>query len=276
MRSQDRRSRTPPKEAASAGTFIRINSFLAKAGLGSRRAVETHVLDGHVRVNGEVIRDLGRRVDPATDRVECLGRTIQPLPFQYIMLHKPTGYACTREDPHAKRTIYDLLPNDLSTMRYAGRLDLDSEGLLLLSNDGIWLEQITHPRHGVAKIYEVIVRGRPLPEIFAQAKAGIRSRGELLRVESMECISYNRDNSKLKIILKEGKNREIRRICLALGHPVRDLKRIAVGPLRLGNLASGSWRPLSPSEVRFFQESKQGNVQPPIPSRRAFPIPTKK
>lgn len=228
---------------------VRINAFLALAGIGSRRAVENLVRNGQITVNGEVTRDLTVRIDPARDCVEYQGKPVRPLTFQYVMFHKPPGCACTRHDPHVARTIYDFLPTSLHHLVHAGRLDIDSEGLLLLSNDGQWVAQLTHPRHGITKRYEVEVEGRPDQTMIARTLRGIRSGDELLKVEKVVSGRQTSKTTILEVTLCEGRNREIRRIFGALRHPVVRLKRISVGGLALGALERGRWRYLASKEV---------------------------
>lgn len=234
---------------------VRINAYLASCGLGSRRSVESLVLDGRIKVNHKVIRDLAFQVSP-TDPVYLDGKAISPTLARFIMLHKPVGFACTRYDPYCKKTIYDLLPSELAQLKYAGRLDIDSEGLLLLSNDGAWLQQVSHPSHEVSKTYEVEVSGQILSEDLQAIKKGIHSKGELLKADSIEILKQTEKTSQLRIVLSEGRNREIRRIMGALHYPVTQLKRIAIGKLLLGSLKIGAWRDLTVEEVKLFKITK--------------------
>lgn len=230
---------------------MRINAFLASAGLGSRRSVEKFILEDRVAVNGRIVRDLAFRVDPTVDQIICDGKLVRMRESRYVMFHKPRGCACTRYDPHAAKTIYDLLPSELHHLKYAGRLDVDSEGLLLLSNDGDWIQQITHPRHQIVKTYEVEVAGDPTEKTLEAARHGIQDDGEWLRVDSIQLLVQKVKSSLLRVTLREGKKREIRRIFGALHHPVRRLKRIAIGRLSLGTLKSGEWRELNRKEIDF-------------------------
>ncbi|MDD2707679.1 MAG: pseudouridine synthase [Verrucomicrobiae bacterium] len=238
---------------------VRINAFLASAGLGSRRSVESLVREGRVTLNGTRVESLSVRVDPERDQVACDGRAVKTLVSRYVLFHKPAGCACTRHDPHIRKTIYDLLPAELHHLAYAGRLDADSEGLLLLSNDGDWLERLAHPRHGVRKTYHVLVKGRPSPEVLDKARKGVHSEGELLKPELVGVLEESSPAPRkhvrgaeppvwLVVMLREGRKREIRRIFGALGHPVKRLCRVAVGKLELGGLPVGKWRDLTPVE----------------------------
>ncbi len=229
---------------------MRINAFLASAGLGSRRSVEKFILEDRVAVNGRIVRALAFRVDPTVDQIICDGKPIRAHKSRYVMFHKPRGCACTRYDPHAAKTIYDLLPSELHHLKYAGRLDVDSEGLLLLSNDGDWIQQITHPRHQMVKIYEIEVAGRPSEKILEAVRHGIQDGGEWLRVDSIRLLTQKARSSLLRVTLREGKKREIRRIFGALHHRVTRLKRISIGSLTLNQLSPGEWRELTLKEMK--------------------------
>ncbi|MBI4023570.1 MAG: rRNA pseudouridine synthase [Verrucomicrobia bacterium] len=231
---------------------VRLNAFLASAGLGSRRSVEALIRAGTIAVNGRMVCDFGIRVNPERDVVTCDGRRVQPQLFRYVMLHKPCGYTCTRRDPHARHTIYELLPSGMRHIAHAGRLDEDSKGLLLLSNDGAWLNRVVHPRYETRKIYDVEVQGRPSHAALAKALQGVRSRGEWLKVEGIERLAGSGSSDRFRLVLREGRNREIRRIFGILGHPVVRLERIAIGDLHLGSLQAGKWRDLTVEEIAKF------------------------
>lgn len=248
---------------------IRINAFLASAGIGSRRSVEELIRDGKVTINRQVVRDLSARVDPLHDEVHCRNRPLRPLPLEYIILHKPRGYACTQHDPHAKQTIYELLPSHLRHLAYAGRLDVDSEGLLLLSNDGAWLNRLTHPRCGITKVYETEVHGLPAAATIERMVRGVASRGEWLKASSARIMHSRRNSALLRLTLQEGKKREIRRLMACLTHPVIRLKRVAVGAISLGHLRNGEWRRLTREEItRVF-------TNPPSAPPQRQPRPVK-
>ena len=204
------------------------------------------IKNGHVSVNGEVRTDPSVRIVPG-DRVTLDGKAVEPpRGYVYVMLHKPRGYVCTAEDPHAPKKALDLI--DLPGVRLvsAGRLDKNSEGLILFSNDGAWIEQLTHPRHGTRKTYQVTT-DKPLSsaDIRRLTTAGVQNDGETLRAISIRAEAPGR----YVFILGEGKNREIRRMLESLDNRTRRLKRIAVGALRLGGLPMGQWRTLSPAEA---------------------------
>lgn len=228
---------------------IRINAFLALAGLGSRRSVESLVKDGRVSVNGKIVADLALKVDPQKDQIACDGTMIHSQAFLYVMLHKPRSYACTRKDSHMSKTIYDLLPTDLHHLSHAGRLDIDSEGMLLLSNDGDWLNGVIHPKHEERKIYHVEIAGDFTDGTVQAACRGVQSREEWLKVDSIKFLEKNKRSTLVQVELRQGKNREIRRIFGALHCPVIRLQRVGIGKLRLGNLKEGCWRYLEQKEI---------------------------
>ncbi|MCC7518078.1 MAG: rRNA pseudouridine synthase [Verrucomicrobiae bacterium] len=252
-------------EASPNPRAARINAFLAAAGLASRRGAERLVAEGRVTLNGAIVRDLATCVDPAADRVECDGAPVLLGKRRYALVNKPAGYACTRRDPHSRRTVYDLLPADLHALAHAGRLDVDSEGMLLLSDDGNWIQTVTHPRHGTRKEYEVEVRGVPNKGTLACALRGVESRGETLRLESARVLAAKGNRAILSVRLREGRNREIRRLFGVLQHEVLRLVRVAIGGLKLGALKPGSWRWLTSGEVALLTHP------PPRPARAEAP-----
>jgi 23S rRNA pseudouridine2605 synthase len=233
--------------------LIRINAFLASAGLGSRRSVEELVLRGKIQVNREIIHDLSFRVDPEKDVVLFQGKEVRVHQYRYIALNKPPGYVCTKEDRHALRTIYDLLPRELQHLNHVGRLDTDSEGLLLLSNDGPWVNRILHPSNEIQKIYEVEVRGHPTEAELERAVRGVYHQGELLKMKSFRSLSKKVRSSEWEIILQQGRKREIRRIFDTIGYRVERLKRVSIGELPLGSLKVGKWRELTAKERSLFE-----------------------
>ncbi len=223
-----------------------LTKYLSTSGAASRRHAAELIKNGHVSVNGEVRTDPSVRIAPG-DRVTLDGKGIEPpRGYVYVMLHKPRGYVCTAEAPHAPKKALDLI--DLPGVRLvsAGRLDKNSEGLILFSNDGAWIEQLTHPRHGTRKTYQVTT-DKPLSsaDIRRLTTTGVQNDGETLRAISIRAEAPGR----YVFILGEGKNREIRRMLESLDNRTRRLKRIAVGALRLGGLPMGQWRTLSPAEA---------------------------
>lgn len=225
-----------------------LTKFLANSGAASRRRSAELIKAGRVSVNGEVCTDPSVRIGP-DDRVSLDGKRIEPVESHvYVMLHKPRGYVCTSDDPHAPKKALDLISIPGVRLVSAGRLDKNSEGLILFSNDGAWIEKLTHPRHGTRKTYQVTT-DRPLTpaDIRLLTTAGVQNDGETLRALSIRAEAPGR----YIFVLGEGKNREIRRMLESLDNRTRRLKRIAVGGLRLGGLPMGQWRKLSPAEARL-------------------------
>ena len=230
---------------------MRIARALALAGIGARRKCEAYVLEGEVAVNGQVARDLGRQVDPDRDEIRFRGERLAFSERVYYILNKPAGYTTTASDPHAEKTVYELLPSELGmerpTLRLfpVGRLDRDSTGLLLFTNDGELANQLTHPRYEVGKWYEVRL-ARPLDsKARSQLLKGVQLEEEIARVEQVQSVSPNT----VRLLLREGKKREVRRIFDQLGYRVISLCRTAFGPLKLGNLRLGQGRFLDSEEV---------------------------
>ncbi|TFU16590.1 pseudouridine synthase [Thermus tengchongensis] len=222
---------------------LRLQAFLARAGVGSRRKAEELIRQGRVRVNEEVAH-LGQKVGPG-DVVEVDGKRVE-LPQERIVLalHKPKGYTTTRFDPHAQKTVFDLLP-PIPGLHPVGRLDRDSEGLLLFTNDGALTFRLTHPRHGVKKVYRVWTERGTLPEGVCQKLV----QGVALEDGPARALFCRPAPGGAYLTLAEGRKREVRRMLKAVGYPVRRLLRVQVGPIQLGHLPPGRWRRLSEEEV---------------------------
>ena len=237
----------------------RLQKVLSACGCGSRRECERFIVEGRVAVNGAVVTELGTRADPQRDRITLDGRPVQPPPLRYIALYKPRGVSSTRRDPHAKMTVMDLLPADLQHLYPVGRLDVPSEGLMLLTNDGDLAIRLTHPRFGVPKVYRVTVSG-----IVTNAEVELMRRGMELEdgpalpagvvVDSRD---LKEDRTRLEIVLTEGRKRLIRRMFQALGHETLRLKRMAIGPVTLRGLRPGQWRELTPEELAALGRPKR-------------------
>lgn len=234
---------------------MRLQKFLAAAGVASRRGGETLITGGRVRVNGELVRELGRKVNPEHDQVTLDGRVLRARRKLYVALHKPAGYVCSRTPQGRQSGVLELLPVEWSGLYPVGRLDRDSEGLLLLTNDGDFCLRLTHPRHGVRKLYEATVNGRVTPEMLTPLSRGLRHRGERLQAESAKVLTANARHSRVEVVLREGKNREVRRLFAALGLQVTQLIRLQIGPLHLGELPAGRWRVLGPTEVETIRKA---------------------
>lgn len=230
---------------------IRLQKYLSQAGIASRRASEALIQAGRVEVNGEIVRELGTKVDPEHDRVMVDGRSAKPARTAWIAFHKPRGVVCTRKDPQGRTTVYDLLPEELRSLFTVGRLDADSEGLLLLTNDGDVANRMLHPRYGMEREYEVVVAGVPGVEVVERLTSGVMLEDGRARAERAQVLE-SRDpdrGRRLRIILKEGRKREVRRMLDAVGHRVERLRRIRYGPIRLGTLRQGEWRVLDEEEI---------------------------
>lgn len=227
---------------------MRLQKYLSRAGASSRREGERLILAGRVRVNGEVVRELGTRVDPDHDRVELDGREVVVQASRWIALHKPPGVLTTARDPGGDPIVYDLLPADAGGLRYVGRLDRETEGLLLLTNEGATLNGLTHPRYEVEREYRVEVRTAPGREVLRRLVAGVRLEDGLARARRA-WTPAGAPPEVLHLVLTEGRNREVRRMMEAVGHPVVRLVRVRYGPVRLGDQAPGTWRELSDDEI---------------------------
>jgi len=230
--------------------MVRLQKYLAEAGVASRRASEQIILAGRVEVNGQKVHELGTKVQPGTDRVTVDGLALKPKRKVYVALNKPPGYLCSRQAPSQRKTVGDLLPKEWQHLYSVGRLDCDSEGLLFLTNDGQFSLHLTHPRYGIRKTYQVEVEGRVDAKVLHQMTGGIVDAGDNLKAEKARIISTNNTRSLLELELSEGKNREIRRLCAALELNVGRLCRIRIGPIRLGELPSGKWRTLTEPEIK--------------------------
>ncbi len=230
--------------------MIRLQKFLADAGVASRRQSEQLISAGKVRVNGKVVQLLGTKVDPARDSVAVENREIRPRRKLYVALNKPPGFVCTRRDPQDRQVVTDLLPKEWGHLFTVGRLDRDSEGLLFLTNDGEFSLRLTHPRYGVRKKYQVVVVGRVETRNTDPFLRGVQHEGDLLKAERVRILSANNSHSTVELELTQGKNREVRRLFELIGRPVEKLKRIQIGPVKLGQLPPGRWRVLGDAEVK--------------------------
>ncbi len=235
---------------------IRLQKFLSQAGIASRRAAEKLILEGKVRVNGVIVRELGTKVDPEVDQVTCAGQKIQIQENEsYILLHKPRQVLVTRQDPQNRKTVYELIPSLHSSVRSVGRLDYDSEGLLLMTNDGELAYRLTHPSYEVKKTYQVLVKQAPAPEKIRHLEKGVEIEGERTAPAKIQKISpalKSRGEESgvwFSVEIHEGKKRQVRRMFEWAGSKVLRLIRVRLGVLSLGNLAPGKWRELTPDEV---------------------------
>ncbi|MBT8335038.1 MAG: rRNA pseudouridine synthase [Gemmatimonadetes bacterium] len=232
---------------------MRVQKLISRAGVASRRQAEALMLEGRVRVNGDVCTELGTRVDPAVDRVEVDGRVVRVARPHWIAYHKPPGEVTTRSDPQGRPTVFDRLPREESGLRYVGRLDLLTGGLLLLSNQGDLIHRLLHPSSEVEREYEARVEGIPNRATLGQLKAGVELDDGPARVRRAEVTGRWRHGAILRLVLVEGRNREVRRLCEAVGHPVERLERVRFGPIEIGALPPGRWRELEAHEVAALE-----------------------
>jgi len=234
----------------------RLQKVLARAGFGSRRACEALIDEGRVEVNGEVAI-LGRRIDPDHDRVSVDGVTIPVRPgLVYYLLNKPAKVVTTAHDPEGRPRVVDLVPEEPRVFP-VGRLDWDTEGLLLLTNDGDLAHGLTHPSRGVPKAYLAEVAGVPGRVALRRLREGVDLDDGLTAPARARVTQTTAAGAALEIVIHEGRNRQVRRMCEAVGHPVRRLVRTRFGPLRDHRLAPGQWRPLTPAEIRALYEAIQ-------------------
>ena len=230
--------------------LVRLQKFLAEAGVASRRAGERIILEGRVRVNGQPVAELGAKVDPRHDRVTVDGKPVQAKRKLYLALNKPRGCVCSRNDEHDRPTIYELLPEEWTTVNSVGRLDYDTEGLIFLTNDGEFALRLTHPRYGVRKRYLATVDGAVTEEMLREFQRGVFHEGERLKAAGGWIVSATAKQSVVELELAEGKNREVRRLFESQGLTVRRLVRTQIGKIKLGELKPGRWRTLTQTEIK--------------------------
>ena len=242
---------------------LRLQKLISQAGVASRRAAEKLIAEGRVTVNGETVTEMGTKADPAHDDIRVDGRRIKSTErLRYILLYKPAGYMTTRSDPQRRRTVLDLLRGVREYVYPVGRLDYDTQGLLLLTNDGDLAAKLTHPRHQVPRTYEAYVAGIPDDEAVDRLRRGIPLDGR--RTLPADVLLANKGrrerNGVLIITIREGRNRQVRRMLEAVGHPVESLRRTRFGPLSDRGLRPGEWRELSALEVEKLKKWKSEKV----------------
>jgi len=241
----------------------RLARFLAHAGVASRRHAENLIAAGRVQVNGYTIREQGSRVNPERDTVLVDGQVVRATTRHvYILLHKPVGYLSTVSDPDGRPTVLDLLPNELHQLRVypVGRLDHDTSGLLLLTNDGDFALHLTHPRYALDKHYEVLVQGQPSGSMVSSLRNGVvitedNGRRHKTAPARIAHIYHEGEMCRIEMTIHEGRKRQVRRMLAVVGLPVISLKRVGIGTLTLGSLSSGKWRYLSETEVLALQSA---------------------
>lgn len=244
--------------------LIRLQKILASAGVASRRDAEQMILDGRVRVNGKLVRELWAKADPNKDVILLDGEKIRVKKPVYILFHKPRGVVSTLEDPEGRPTLLDFLPELAVRVFPVGRLDYDATGLVLLTNDGDLAKVISSPDHKVPKTYLVKVKGIPEKKALEKLSKGVRLENgyktKPAKVEKTEVRMPGKPTTKntwLKFIIHEGKNKQIKRMCLMVRHPALRIHRVAIGPLKLGDLPEGAWRYATPQEVKALLELKK-------------------
>jgi 23S rRNA pseudouridine2605 synthase len=242
----------------------RLQKILSQAGIASRRASEQLMLEGRVTVNGATVRELGTKADPSADDIRVDGRRIRLAEqHRYLLLNKPRGYVTTRSDPQRRPTVIDLLGGVREYVYPVGRLDFDSEGLLLLTNDGELAARLTHPSHEVARVYEVRVAGIPDAHDLERLGRGVTIDGRRTEPARLQVVpDRTADRAIVRITIHEGRNRQVRRMFDAIGHPVDELRRVAIGPIRDTRLKPGAWRDLTAAEVAALKRAAQMQKPP--------------
>lgn len=240
----------------------RLSRFLAHAGVASRRRAEELISAGRIQVNGQIVATQGTRIDPEHDEVRVDGRVVHAIATHvYILLNKPAGYVCTARDPQGRLTVLDLLPDELRRLRVypVGRLDIDTSGLLLLTNDGDFALYMAHPRYSTEKRYAALVYGRPSQRVLEALRRGVKIHeddGQFYQTSPAQArlLKAQDADSWIELTIHEGHKRQVRRMLEAVGHPVRLLKRVSIGPLTAQGLPVGRWRYLSDAELEHFKQ----------------------
>jgi 23S rRNA pseudouridine2605 synthase len=250
---------------------VRLNRFLAASGVGSRRHCDELIAAGRVAINAKVCTDFSAQPTPR-DHVKVDGKLVHAGPVLTIMLHKPAGFVSTRKDVHARDTIFDLLPKKFSRLFNIGRLDAQSEGLILLTNDGDLAQRLTHPRYKIEKEYEVTLDRQWDATIAPKLLDGIFLDGQRAKIARLHSITSTR----LRVILRQGINRQIRQMFHEIGYEVKRLVRVRIGNLRLGDLPRGHWRPLTKREIESVEAAMSAANREPLRVARAAATATKK
>jgi 23S rRNA pseudouridine2605 synthase len=246
------------------GMMERLQKILSRAGIASRRGAEKVMAERRITVNGETVTELGTKADILKDDIRVDGVRIRPPKTPvYLLLNKPVGAVTTRHDPEGRRTVMELVP-PVAGLFPVGRLDVTTEGLILLTNDGAFAERISHPRYEVPRVYRAKVRGIPDERTLARLKEGVRVEGEMLAADRARVIEAD-NNAWVEVTLHEGKKHEVRRLLEAVGHPVSKLKRVAIGPVTDRGLEPGHFRHLAPEEIRGLLRGQGADL--PLPKR---------
>ena len=232
---------------------MRIAKYLAQCGIASRRKAEQLILDGKVEVNGQPIQDFTHPIDVEKDLISVLGRPVAPETHEYVLYYKPKGVLTTASDPQGRPTVVERVPSK-RRLYPVGRLDRDTTGLVLLTNDGELAYRLTHPKFEVAKIYEAVVKGQIAPKAILRLKRGLWIEGKRCGAESVNVLFSDRQKTRLRLTLHEGRKHQVRRMLLYVGHPVIHLTRVAIGSLQLKGISAGGMRRLSVSEVQALRK----------------------
>ncbi len=229
---------------------MRLQKFLSRAGVASRRAAEELIRDGHVSVDNRAVTGMGVSIDPATNVVKVDGRPVRsPASFSYYVIDKPRHVVCTMADPEGRATVRNLLPAEVGRVYPVGRLDYDAEGVLLLTNDGDLAHRLMHPRFGVERTYHAKVKGHIEDAALERLRTGVYLEDGRARAEDVRFLRRTSENSWITLTLREGRQHEVKRMCLAAGHPVQKLRRVSYAGVGLGGLAPGGIRHLTTAEI---------------------------
>jgi pseudouridine synthase len=228
---------------------LRLNQAIAASGLCSRRAADKLIAEGKVKINGQLVTDFSASVNLDKDRLTVAGKPVGKRPNEYILLHKPVGVVSTCKDERGRKSVIDILPANLRHLKPAGRLDYDSSGLMLLTNDGALIQALTHPKALIEKTYLVTVNGKCSSEALKELAQGVNLKEAKTAAAKVNLLESNERSSIIEITITEGKNRQLRRMCAQLGLPVTQLVRKSIDKLQLSNLSPGKWREITKSEI---------------------------
>lgn len=282
LRAPTQRTDPASNEGLSSKDGERLQKILAQAGIASRRDCEELIREGRVEIDRQVVTELGTRVDPLKQEIRVDGEALPQPQLVYFAVNKPVGVVSTSSDPSGRPRVIDLLPPNTPRTYCVGRLDMSTEGLILVSNDGELANGLTHPRHGVEKVYHVQVAGQVENDVLAQLHRGIHLAEGYAHVKHVRIKSKMKRSTILEMILDEGRNREVRRLLARVGHKVQRLKRVAIGPVRLADLPTGAVRPLLKKEIHALEQAvARGRTDEPAgdektePRRKAPGVPKK-
>lgn len=235
---------------------LRLNKFLSNSGVASRRKCDEIIASGKVTVNGKIVTEIGSQINEKKDKVMVEGKAVcLPSSFVYIKLNKPKGYACTASDEKGRKTIYDLVDCE-ERLFSIGRLDYNTEGLIILTNDGDFANKVSHPRYDVEKEYRVTIEGKIKESELAVLRKGVVVDGQKMPPAKVKLLSQDENVSKISVVINEGQNRQVRRMFEAIGREIKLLKRVRIGSVRLGGLSRGQWRDLTEDELNLLVGKK--------------------